>query len=316
MPKQKIRFKDRLEYTIFIAFTFLIKISPLFMVKFSRRVLRFSFGKISKKYPGILAKNLKIAFPHHTAEENSRLMEAISRHFSSIFIELVYIFTKKKSDKILKPVKIIHLDYLKKALEKKKGVILFSGHFGNWELVPYILHQELDRKINSVARRMNNPLVEKKVREFRTFMGSHLIDKKNSIRTILKCLEKNEILFILIDQNTIEREAVFVDFFGKKASVVSSVSQLHLRRKAPIIPVFLHYEADKIVLEFLEEIEHPDSDSDNRINDVTFLTQKCTALIEEKIRQYPEQWFWFHNRWKTRPPDEKNDSKRGGNHED
>ena len=316
MPKQKVKFKHRLEYTIFIAFITLVKISPLFLVKFSRKVLRYCFGKISKRHPGIVAKNLAIAFPHHGAEEKSRLTEAISRHFSSIFIEIIYLFVKKHPEKILKPLEIVHRDYLEQALAKKKGVVLFSAHFGNWELVPFILSRELGQKINSVARKMDNPLVDKKVREFREYMGSCLINKTNAIRNILKSLENNEILFILIDQNTIEREAVFVDFFGKKASAVASVSQLHLRRNIPIVPVFIHYEPDKIVLEFQPEVEDPDAGNGKSTEALTRLTQKCTTLIEEKIKQYPEQWFWFHNRWKTRPPGgEKNDINQGGNHE-
>ena len=153
-----------------------------------------------------------------------------------------------------------------------------------------------------MAREMNNPLVEKKVKQFRKYMGSELIYKRNSIRTILKRLEKNGIVYLLIDHNTITREGVFVNFFGKPASTVPSVSQLHLKRAIPIIPIFIHYEKDKIVLELLEEINATGTSTGNQKEDILQLTQRCTSLIEEKIRQYPEQWFWFHNRWKTRPP--------------
>jgi KDO2-lipid IV(A) lauroyltransferase len=125
------------------------------------------------------------------------------------------------------------------------------------------------------------------------------------MRTILKQLEKNGIVYLLIDHNTIAREGVFVDFFGKKASTVPSVSQLHLRKSIPIVPIFLHYEKNKIVLELLEEINTAGEKTGNQQQDILHLTQKCTSMIEEKIKSYPEQWFWFHNRWKTRPPTEK-----------
>lgn len=299
MQKKKITCKHRLEYSLFIVFVLVVKVSPLFLVKFNRKMLRFLFGKLSKRHPGIVKKNLKIAFPGASEEEISKRIEAIYRHFSAIFIEIVYIFVKKRPEKILKKIEIIHMEFLRRALEKKKGVVLFSAHFGNWELVPFILSRELKQKINSIARRMDNPLVEKKVRQFRDFMGSAVIDKKNAIRTILNRLKKNGIVYLLIDQNTIEREAVFVDFFGEKVSAVTSVSQLYLRRDVPVVPLFLHYEKDKIVLEFFEEISF--TGTGTREEDIKQLTQRCTSMIEDKVKQYPEQWFWFHNRWKTRP---------------
>jgi KDO2-lipid IV(A) lauroyltransferase len=302
MPKKKIKFKHRVEYTLFAVIVMLIKISPLLLIKLNQKLVRYLLRKLSKRRSGIVTKNLRIAYPHYTAEEISALTRAISRHFSTVFIEIVTIFVKKQPEKILKKVEILHPEVLERALDKKKGVILFSGHFGNWELIPLILSRQLNQKVNSVAREMNNPLVEKKVKQFRKYMGSELIYKRNSIRTILKRLEKNGIVYLLIDHNTIAREGVFVDFFGKPASTVTSVSQLHLKRAIPIIPIFIHYEKDKIVLELLEEIDAAGTSTGNQKEDILRLTQSCTSLIEEKIRQYPEQWFWFHNRWKTRPP--------------
>jgi KDO2-lipid IV(A) lauroyltransferase len=268
----------------------------------NQKLVQYLLIKLSNRHSGIVARNLKIAFPHYTTGEITALTRAISRHFSSVFVEIITIFVKKQPEKILKKVEILHPEVLEQALDKKKGVILFSGHFGNWELIPLILSRQLNQKVNSVAREMNNPLVEKKVKQFRKYMGSELIYKRNSMRTILKRLEKNGIIYLLIDHNTIAREGVFVNFFGKPASTVPSVSQLHLKRAIPIIPIFIHYEEDKIVLELLEEIDATGTSTGNQKEDILQLTRRCTSLIEEKIRQYPEQWFWFHNRWKTRPP--------------
>jgi KDO2-lipid IV(A) lauroyltransferase len=297
--KKKITVKHRLEYLLFMAFILLIKASPLFMVKFNRKLLRFIFGLISKRHHGIVEKNLTIAFPDETKERISELKEAIYSHFSAILVEIIYMFIKKKPGKILKPVEITDFHYLEEALKKQKGVILFSAHFGNWELIPYILNRKLNKKINSIARQMDNPLVEKKVKQFREYMGSAVIYKKNAVRTMLNRLKNNGIVYLLIDQHAIRREAVYVDFFGRTVRALPSVSQLHIRKDIPVVPVFLHYEEDKIVLEVLEEINM--SGSGDRAADIRRLTQLCTSIIEEKVRQYPEQWFWFHNRWKTDP---------------
>jgi len=310
MQKRKISFRHRVEYLFFIAFVWGIKISPLFLVNFSKRMLRFLFCKLSKRHTGIVAKNLKIAFPEQSDEEREQLRKGIYRHFASVFVDIICLFVGKKPKKILPPVEVKNLEYLEKALERKQGVILFSAHFGNWELVPYILSRKLNVKLNSIARKMDNPLVERKVLEFREFMGSQVIDKKNALRWMLKRLEENGIVYLLIDQNTIEREAVFVEYFNKTVSAVPSVSQLHLKRNIPVLPIFLHCEPDKVVLEIQQEIKADEicndfeniKDTDNKNECIRLLTQKCTHIIEQQVRQFPEQWLWFHNRWKTKPP--------------
>lgn len=310
MQKRKKTLKHRLEYVIFICFVTLIRISPLFLLNFNRKLLRFIFGLVSKRHPGIVAKNLKLAYPDYSDDQRARLTEEIYRHFSTVAVEDIFIFVKRKPEKILRPVQVVNLEYLEQALEKKRGVILFSAHFGNWELVPYILSRRLDVTLNSIARRMDNPLIEKRVLAFRKYMGSAVIDKKNALRTMLKRLDDNGIVYLLIDQNTIEREAVFVEFFGETVAAVPSVSKLHLKRDIPVIPLFLHYEPDRIVLELQPEInaaqlckerQEKDGNAGSDSQCIHALTQRCTSIIEEKIKQHPEQWLWFHNRWKTKP---------------
>lgn len=299
MPKKKITFKHRLEYFAFAAFILLVKVSPLFMVKFNKRMLDWLGRRLSKKHVGIVGKNLKLAFPGQSDEEHTKLKDAVYHHFSSIFVEIVYMFVKKNPGKLLKEIEVNNIDVLEKALKKKKGVIVFSAHFGNWELIPFILSRHLDQPIGSIAREMDNPLVEAVVKRFREHMGSTIIYKKNSLRTMLKMLEDNKVIYLLIDQNTIEKEAVFVEFFGQNVGAVPSVSLMYLKKDKPVIPLFLHYEEDRIVLDLLEEIQF--TGSGDHTQDLKALTQLCTTIIEENIRKYPEQWFWFHNRWKTRP---------------
>lgn len=303
MRKKKITFKHRVEYVLFIAFVWTVKVSPLFLVRFIKKMLGLLGRRMSKRHRGIVEKNLGLAFPDYTEEKKIKLKGAIYNHFSSIFVDIICLFVKKNPGKILKKIEVNNIDVFEKALEKKQGVILFSGHFGNWELIPFILSRQMNIKLISIAREMNNPLVERKVKQFRDYMGSTIIYKKNALRTMLKKLEQNQVVYLLIDQNTIQREAVFVDFFGQTASVVPSVSQLHLKKNKPVIPLFLHYEEEKVVLDFLEEIHFKGSGELEK--DIQQLTQQCTAVIEENIRKHPEQWFWFHNRWKTKPPKEK-----------
>ncbi len=292
-------------------FVLLVKASPLFMVKVNRKILRAIGWRLTKRHRGIIGKNLDIAFPDAPKDEKEQLVHSIYNHFARVLVENIYLFAKLKPEKLFKSIEVRNLEVLENALKKDKGAILFSAHFGNWELVPYILSRRLNTQLVSIAREMNNPLVEKVVLRFRERMGSTVIYKKNSLRSMLKMLDRNRVVFLLIDQNTIEREGVYVRFFGEEVSAVPTVSQLHLRKEKPAVPLFLHYdyENDKIVLELLDEIRF--SGTGDLQEDIRALTQQCTGLIEENIKKHPEQWFWFHNRWKTRrgaPSDNKTQS--------
>jgi KDO2-lipid IV(A) lauroyltransferase len=299
MQKKKITFKHRIEYLFFIAFILLVKMSPVFLLKFNKRLLNFLARRLDKRHFGTVKKNLAIAFPHHTEAENLKLREDIYRHFSSIFVEIIFLFMKRKPERILKKIEVNNIEIITKALAQNKGVLMFSAHFGNWELIPYILSPMVNMRLAVIARELDNPLIEQKVLRFREKMGSDVIYKKNAVRSVLKNLEENRLVCMLIDQNTIEREAVFVDFFNNPAGTVPTIARIHLKKECPVIPFFLHYEEDRIVLDMLEEVRF--KPTGNMENDIRQLTQECTSIIETFVRKYPEQWLWFHDRWRTQP---------------
>ncbi len=290
------KLKHRIEFIIFKAYILKVKILPHFFIKLDRIIILLLFRLLSKKHSNIVNKNLKIVFPHYSADQISSLKMDVYSHFSRIFLEIIYLFVKKNPNKTLLKMTNKNLEKISEVLSKNKGAIIFSAHFGNWELIPFILHKELNKTIHSIARKMDNPFIENYVAEFRKYMGSEIIYKDKAIRAILTLLEKNEIIYLLIDQNTITREGVIVDFFGKKVSAITSVAQLHLKKDIPVIPAFIHYKKNEIVFEVLDEVVF-NKGADHNEN-VQQLTQVYTNIIEQNIKKSPCQWFWFHNRWK------------------
>jgi KDO2-lipid IV(A) lauroyltransferase len=107
----------------------------------------------------------------------------------------------------------------------------------------------------------------------------------------------------LIDQNVLRQQAVFVDFFGKKAATTPSLASFSLRTKAPLIPIFCYPTSSHA---YHLKIFSPLSTTlgGNYHQEVLKITQICTKIIETQIRKNPDYWFWFHNRWKTRPEEE------------
>jgi Kdo2-lipid IVA lauroyltransferase/acyltransferase len=299
MQQQKVSFKRRLEYALFAGMISLINYSPPWLLNLERKSLIFFLKKGSPRHARLIAHNLALAFPDAPAPRLDGLKRSIYDHFGRIFIEIARTFARGNPGSILARTRVNHMDILERALEKKRGVIVFSAHFGNWEWIPLVLRDRLGKHVHSIARPMDNPLIEKKVREFREAMGSRVIYKQGSLRTILKRLAANELVYLLIDQNTVPREGVFVDFFANKASAITTVSQLYLKKGIPVVPVFLHYEGDAIVLDVLPEIDY--ASGGDAAAALTELTQQLTWLIEAQVRKFPEQWFWFHDRWRTRP---------------
>jgi KDO2-lipid IV(A) lauroyltransferase len=109
---------------------------------------------------------------------------------------------------------------------------------------------------------------------------------------------------LLLDLNTLDEEAIFVDFFGVPAATNFLIAKLVLRTQSPIVPVFCPWDHQK--QKFLLRVEEPiySERSGDEEEDVRKLTAKLSKFIEDQIRQYPEQWLWIHKRWKTRPPGE------------
>jgi KDO2-lipid IV(A) lauroyltransferase len=299
MQQKKVSFNRRLEYAFFTALLSLARHSPLWVLNLEKKALIFFFKKGSRRHSRLISQNLAMAFPAADPLCLAGLKNKIYDHFGSIFMEIVGTFSRREPQAILARSRVNNLHYITGALQKNRGLIVFSAHFGNWEWIPLILHTHLGKDIHSIARPMDNVLIEKKVKEFREAMGSRIIYKQGSLRTILKRLGANEIVYLLIDQNTVPREGVFVDFFAKKATAITTVAQLYLKKNIPVVPVFLHYEGREIILDVLPEIAYPAASQAPAA--LTELTQQLTWLIEAQVKKFPEQWFWFHDRWKTKP---------------
>jgi KDO2-lipid IV(A) lauroyltransferase len=133
----------------------------------------------------------------------------------------------------------------------------------------------------------------------RATCGNISMDKENAMRPMIRALKKGETINILIDQNVAVYDGIFVNFFGRPACTTSGLALLAMHTGAPVLPVFTTRQPDgKYVLEIGPEV--PIVHSSNRDADVLENTQTFTKMIEDHIRKYPEQWFWLHQRWKTK----------------
>jgi KDO2-lipid IV(A) lauroyltransferase len=191
------------------------------------------------------------------------------------------------------------VEHLKAAAAKGAGVLVFSGHFGHWELVAFLQHR-LGVPMTMVVSPLENVLFDRFITRLRGLSGNTVLSKRQAARPILKTLKEGRAIAILIDQNVRGEGGLFVDFFGRPASTTPALATLAFRSGAPIVPVFSWFLPDgRLMISYREPIE---AVRRGRIeDDVLDLTRRCTAILEAEIRRRPEAWLWMHHRWRTRP---------------
>lgn len=304
MPKKRSKIQNKAELYAVRSLLGAIGAMPL------ETSMRFgkSFGKmLAKRFPKLqktAKRNLEIAFPDMSDAEREKIIhgtfESLGRHLG-----FVSHFRKFKHEDIRNLVEVVGREHFDAAYAKGKGVLFFTGHFGSWEVFN-LLAPAFGYGMNILVRRIDNPLIESFVDNFRTRFGSVTLDKTKSARQMFRVLEKGELLGILADLNAQEREGVFVDFFGVPASTTASIARLAMKTGAAVLPAFAVWEEEKkkyvVYLEPEIEFEKSADDEEN----VKILTQKITNTVEKYVRKYPEQWLWIHKRWNTRPKGEKN----------
>ncbi len=274
-----------------------IKILPF------RIALRFGGGlgifayRIDKRHRLITEDNLARSFPEKSPEEIKAIARSVFRNLGYSIIE--FIRSARYGQRFGEYITIDDYPRYLKALEKGRGLLLLTAHCGSWELLA--LAQSLKKPpIGVVVRPLDNPYLDSLVSGLRTQFGNSLIGKVKGMREILRWLEQGGGVGILLDQNVKAKEGVFVDFFGRPACTNKGLALMATRTKAPVLPAFIRrvgldrheiFIGDEIPL-----IETGDKDADVAAN-----TQAYTRAIEDFIRKYPDQWFWMHRRWKTRP---------------
>jgi KDO2-lipid IV(A) lauroyltransferase len=247
-------------------------------------------------------RNLELAFPEKSERERTEILRSCFRSLGrelGVFSQ----FSTASPHSLLSLTDCEGLEHLEAAKAQGRGVILFTGHLGAWELTSFALSL-LGHPLSFLVRRIDNPKVERLVDESRTRFGNKTLDKLSAARSMVKILRAGETLGLLLDLNTLDDEAIFVDFFGIPASTNFMVAKLALRTQAPIIPIFAPWEEERE--KFVLRLQQPVSieGSGNEEEDVLRLTAKLSLIVEEYVRRYPDQWLWIHKRWKTRPPGE------------
>jgi len=267
------------------------------------------FGRLVGRIALLLARrerrrareHLALALPELDAPGRERLLRATARHLGETLAEVVWLW-RASFRTIRERTEVRGFEHLRAALAAGRGAVLVTGHCGDWEWLNAILGIE-GIPMTIAVREVYDPRLNEIARRLRARFGAEVVERgKGAGRALLAALRRNRVVGLLIDQDIRGVPGVFVPFFGRPAWTPAGAAQLALAAGCPVIPAFDHRRPDgRHVAEAHPPIPTPPGGRSEEA--VRRLTAAATAAIEAQIRAHPEQWVWFHRRWRTRPED-------------
>jgi len=257
---------------------------------------------LSPRHVGIVRTNLTLAFGDtRTSEEIEIMTKACYLHLGSCMAEFMRL-PNMTDEELCELAELRGKEHIDAALADGKGVILLTGHLGNWEIAGSRIAAE-GYPLSVIARAQRDTAITDHVRRTRETLGMRVLHRDVAVRQSMRALRHNELVGILLDQNAGD-DGIFVDFFGHLASTAPGAAAFALRTEAAVLPTFDWRRADHThVVEVSAPV--PLIRSGDRNKDLRINTSRYTKIIEQQIRAHPEQWLWLHKRWKARPLDER-----------
>lgn len=298
--------KSRLEYVAFRVFVAIVSSLPRPLALRLGAAVGQLLYHVALPLRRIALINLAIAFPEKSLAERHLILAASCRNLGRVAVEFCHL-PRLRAESVDRYVHVADRSVWKETLRlaEERGAVIVTGHFGNWEFLAYA-HGLLGHPVTIVHKAMRNRWVDAAVMQVRKGAGTRSIAKRAAAREALRTLRNHGLLVIPTDQNQRGHEGVFVDLYGVPACTNPGAARLARHTGAAILPVFLvrEGESDRHRLEILPEIEPRDTGDPER--DVVSTTQACSDVVADMIRRYPEQWIWFHKRWRTRRKGEAN----------
>ena len=261
---------------------------------FVRRMGRF-FGflgwHVLRRYRKRALANIELAFPDWPAQKRRDTIRSMFLHLGQSMLEWLWL-PNLDLKKLEATTEIHDAHFIDDALAMGRGALIFTAHFGNWEWLAATVTL-LGHPLTVLQRERDEPDLNRFITRMRSHFGMRSIGRKSSTSALemFRALRKGELLAFLIDQN-IRAESVKVPFFGRPALTPVGPARLAVRAEAPVMICFIERRGEKQIVHFQEPILSSDPYE---------ITARLTAAIEEQVRRAPEQWVWFHNRWKERP---------------
>lgn len=284
-----MKLSHKITYIVLKTLSFCLRISPQGTKNLFSNILYLILYYLVPIRKNQVFDNLKLAFPDKSLSWYLKTAKNSYKFFINNFVQFLA-FPKS----FLKcTINVKEQNLLNTTLDEKKGVIFVSGHFGAWEILAAWLGSN-NYPISAVATKQGNRGADRFFIELRSYFGMKHIYRKSSLDNMYKVLERSEILALVSDQDA-KKRGVFVKYFNQQTSTPKGAARFHLENGAPIIfTICYQNKPNDYTIEF-----HPVKIAADAT--IESITQSYTSILEKHIRRFPEQYFWWHRRWKTQP---------------
>ncbi len=242
--------------------------------------------------------NLRIAFPEWSEAHRRRILRGEFLTLGRMLADFAH-FPHLNRENIERLIIYDGFENFARAQRQGRGVLLLTAHFGNWELGSFA-HGVYGHPCNFVVREMDNPLLDRLINRYRSASGGRPIEKKDFARGVLRALRRGESVGVLMDQNMLPDEGIFVNFFGLPACTTAGPARIARKAGAPVVLGLVIWDRQlrkyRLHFDAVEWIRRPNPEEEIAANTANF-----TLVIEQYVRRYADQWLWVHRRWKTRP---------------
>ena len=300
MADHRVSLRHRLEHLAVAAVIGVVRLLPMRAVLAAGTVLGRAFHALDGGHKRLAIDNLQAAFPLRSREQCAAIARRMFEHFGQLLMVLLK-FSTLEPRAMLAHVEFEGEERVRAAHAHGRGVLLFTGHFGFWE-VNALVHSLVLQPISVLARPLDNPMLNHLLEQVRTSTGNTVIYRRGALRRVLRALASNQAVAVLIDQHMLSADAVYVDFFNRPAATTSALAAIALKTGAPVVPVFaLPLSGGRFRMVYEHPVDPPARDDPDAIRQ---FTQRCTDVLEMYVRRYPEQWLWMHRRWRDVPVNE------------
>jgi KDO2-lipid IV(A) lauroyltransferase len=292
--RQRSALRNAVEYCLAAAALKSLEYAPRPLATVLGRAYAGLLDRAIPRLRRVAERNLSFALPELSSERRAEIIDGVFASIARILVCFAK-FPSIKRDNLDQWIRLEGSEHFESALRAGRGVLFATAHLGNWELSAFA-HALMSAPMSVLVRPLDNPNIDAMVEHRRSLTGNRPIGKRDFARSILKALAANQAVGILIDQNESIDSGVFIDFFGVKACASPGFARFAAHSGAAVIPGFaLWNEAEhRYVLRFYPAVP--------MTGDAAADTQALHRILEQVIREHPDQWLWIHRRWKTRPP--------------
>ncbi len=296
MSRRRSALRNRTEYGAYLAARSLAHHTGPRLLSRTGAMIGGLYLRLGRRRREILQFNLRLAFPELDEAGRAALGREVARHFGRVLLDGLRL-QRATPEELLRDVTVMGREHLERGLAAGRGIFLLSAHIGSWEVAALTGGLLIPEGLAVVNRPLDNPHLEAELERFRALFGNRALGKESVTRDMLRQLKRGGAVGILIDQRTLKEEGVQVPFFGHPAWTHPALARLSARTGAPVVPIWGLWDGPGRYTVRFDEPVFPGELPEEERSDVP-LTARFNRIIENVIRERPEQWLWFHDRWR------------------